>query len=175
MAVKTVDLILSAQWIITVEPNQVLIDHSVIVNDQKIVDILPTKNVDEKYTTSETENRVNLEDHVLLPSFINMHTHSAMTLCRSIVDDVDLQTWLEQYIWPVERKFVSPEFCQAGVEKACIEMIRSGTSCFNDMYFHPEITAKIADECGLRAAVGVPVINVETNWAASPQIAIEKV
>jgi len=170
---KKVQWILSARYIVPVVPEGEFENHSLIIDEGKIIDLLPTNKVNELYH-ADPENHLDLSSHVLLPGFINMHTHSAMTLARSIVDGVDLQTWLEKYIWPVEREFVSPEFCRAGVEKACTEMIRSGTTCFNDMYFHPEITAAVADHCGMRAAVGIPVINVATNWAATPQIAIEK-
>ena len=173
MSPKPVDSIVSAKWIIPVVPSVEYENHSLIIHEGKILDIVPTENVDDLYTA--TSERVELKDHAILPGLINMHTHSAMTLTRSIVDGVDLSTWLNNYIWPVERKFVSEDFCLTGVQKACIEMIRSGTTCFNDMYFYPEITASVADSCGLRAAVGVPILNFGTNWAETPEIAIEKV
>ena len=174
VCVMQVQWILSARYVIPIVPDGALENHSLIINEGKIVDLLPTSQVSGKYTAEE-ENHLDLKDHVLLPGLINMHTHSAMTLARCIVDGVDLHTWLEEYIWPIERAFVSTDFCRVGVEKACVEMLRSGTTCFNDMYFYPDVTAQVADKCGMRAAVGVPIINVETNWAATPQIALQKV
>jgi len=170
-----VALIASARWVVDVENEKVLDNHSVVVDDKGIIiDILPTSEITEEKYIVDDDHHVKLPEHALLPGLVNMHTHSAMTLFRSIIDDVPLHTWLEEYIWPAERQWVSEEFVQAGVEQAIVEMIRSGTTCFNDQYFYPDVTAKVADQCGLRAAIGVPLINVQTNWSPSPADAFKK-
>jgi len=99
-----VELIVSARWIADVENLRTLDHHSVVVNEGKIIDILPTSEVPSKYTVDEEHNVDLKSTHVLIPGLINMHCHSAMTLFRSIIDDVPLHTWLESYIWPAEQK-----------------------------------------------------------------------
>lgn len=86
----------------------------------------------------------------ILPSFVNMHTHAAMTLLRSYADDLELHEWLTQYIWPLEAQ-LSEEDIYHGARLACLEMIRSGTTCFNDMYWYFHGTARAVEESGLRA------------------------
>ena len=76
-------------------------------------------------------------DHVLIPGLINAHTHSPMTLLRGLADDLPLMTWLNQHIWPAEQRWVNPEFVRAGTRLAALGMLKSGTTCFNDMYFLP--------------------------------------
>jgi len=88
-----------------------------------------------------------------LPGFINTHTHSAMTLLRSYADDLKLQIWLEKHIWPMEAKMTEGDVYW-GARLACLEMIKSGTTCFNDNYWHLNGTLKAADESGMRAVIG---------------------
>lgn len=160
-----VEWIISARWVIPIVPQEILEDHSVIIDKEgKIVEVLKTELVEGKYVASK-EQHVVLPEHAIIPGLCNMHTHSAMTLLRSLVEGVKLQDWLGKYIWPSEVTWVSPEFVKVGVEKACVEMIRSGTTLFNDMYFYPDVTAEIANNCGLRACIGVPIINLPTNWS----------
>lgn len=87
-----------------------------------------------------------------IPGFINGHTHSAMTLMRGYADDMSLQEWLRQKIWPLEAR-LTEEDVYWGSKLACLEMIKSGTTFFNDMYWHPGATAKAASEMGIRAAI----------------------
>ncbi len=88
----------------------------------------------------------------ILPGLVNTHTHAAMTLFRSYADDMMLQEWLETKIWPVEQK-LTPDDVYWGTKLACLEMIKSGTTCFNDMYFHMDMAAKAVHEIGLRAVL----------------------
>jgi 5-methylthioadenosine/S-adenosylhomocysteine deaminase len=92
----------------------------------------------------------------ILPAFYNMHTHSAMTLMRGYADDIELHSWLEDHIWPLEKNLVE-EHVYHGTRLAALEMIKSGTVFFNDMYFFPYGTAKAADEMGMRADIA-PVL-----------------
>lgn len=110
--------------------------------------------------------RINLDSHVLLPGLVNMHTHSAMALLRGYADDLELNTWLRDHIWPAEQRWLSREFVRDGTELAVAEMLRSGTTCFNEMYFFAEVIAEVADVTGMRACVGSPIIEFETAWAS---------
>ena len=78
-----------------------------------------------------------LPRHVLLPGLVNAHTHAAMNLFRGIADDLQLDVWLEQHIWPREAQFVAPDFVYDGARLAAAEMLRGGVTCCNDMYFFP--------------------------------------
>ena len=95
----------------------------------------------------------------LLPGFVNTHTHAAMTLFRGYADDMDLQRWLSTKIWPAEAR-LTPEAVYWGTKLACLEMLRSGTTCFNDMYFHMDMAAKAVDEVGLRAVLSEGFIDL---------------
>ena len=131
-----VDILINARWVIPVEPDNVIYEHwSVAVNNGKIIDLLPSDEADIKYSAYD---EVNLDHHVLLPGLINGHTHAAMTLFRGLADDLPLSDWLNHHIWPAEQRWVNPEFVADGTRLAIAEMIRSGTTCFNDMYFFPD-------------------------------------
>ena len=158
-----VDTLIHARWIIPVEPQAVTYEHySLAIDGGKIIDLLPTELAQQKYQGTITEN---LQDHALLPGLINCHTHAAMTLMRGIADDLSLMDWLQQHIWPLEQKWMSEAFVKDGTDLAIAEMILGGTTCFNDMYFFPEITARQAIRHGIRAKVGLIVIDFPTVWA----------
>jgi len=95
---------------------------------------------------------------VLMPGLVNAHTHVPMTLMRGLADDLRLDVWLQGYMWPVEREFVSPDFVRLGALIACAELIRSGVTCFADMYFYEEDVAKATAEAGLRAVCSQTVL-----------------
>ena len=164
---KTVDLIIHARWLVPVLPkNTVLEFHSIVVHQGQILALLPQDKVKDSYTAS-TEQYYN--DHCLMPGLINNHTHAAMSLLRGLSDDLPLMTWLNDNIWPAEEKWVSDSFVEAGSELAIAEMIRGGTTCFNDMYFFPDATARVADKSGIRANLGMIVIDFPSAWAATPE------
>ena len=167
-----VDKIISATWIYTGEDqDKVLFDHSIVVSDQKIRDIQPTIKAHEMYEAEETYQ---LSDHILLPGLINAHTHSAMSLLKGYADDFQLETWLNDYIWPAESKFVNYDFVLDGSELAIAEMIKGGTTTFNDMYFFPEATAKAVENLGIRANIGLVVMEFPSNYANDPQEYLNK-
>ncbi len=150
---------------------QVLEDMAVVIEGEKITEVIPRSEARRRHADADF---VDLPGHVLLPGFINMHTHSAMTLLRGYADDLDLQTWLNRYIWPVEKKFIGPEFINDGTDLAIAEMLRGGTTCFNDFYFFPEITAKTAIRAGMRASIGLPILDFPTVWAGNADEYLEK-
>jgi len=167
-----VDTLIHARWIIPVEPEFVTYDHhSLVINGGKIIDLLPTELAKQTYQGKTTEH---LDNHALLPGLINCHTHAAMTLMRGIADDLPLMDWLNNHIWPLEQKWMSETFVKDGTDLAIAEMILGGTTCFNDMYFFPEITAKQAIHHNIRAKVGLIVIDFPSVWARNSDEYIEK-
>jgi len=138
--------------------------HACIILDSKIIDVLPVADVPGRY---QAQFEYNLPDHLLLPGLFNSHTHAAMSLMRGFADDYPLITWLEDYIWPAENTCVSSSFVQTGTELAICEMLESGVTCFNDMYFFPETVAKILDETGLRGCISGPILEFPSAWGQS--------
>lgn len=160
-----IDLLINARWVIPVEPDNTVLDHhSVVICDGKIVNVLPTVEAEKKYRAAET---IILGSHALLPGFINAHTHAAMTLFRGLADDLPLMEWLEKHIWPAEAKWVGSEFVADGARLAMAEMLKSGTTCFNDMYFFAEDVAQVAREVRIRASVGMIVLDFPSTYAQS--------
>ena len=159
-----VDLRIDATWVVPVRPEGVVLkDHAVIVQADRIVDVLSSVEADARYQPA-TQRR--LSGCVLLPGLINLHTHAAMTLLRGLADDLPLMAWLQEHIWPAERRWVSREFVLDGSRLACLEMLKGGITCFNDMYFFPEATVQAAIEAGQRVAAGIIVIDFPSNYAA---------
>jgi 5-methylthioadenosine/S-adenosylhomocysteine deaminase len=158
-----VDLVIEARWIIPVEPaDLVLENHCLVVDKGRIVAILQQADSDEKYAPRETKR---LHEHILIPGLVNLHTHAAMTLLRGLADDLPLQAWLSDHIWPAEAKHVSAQFVHDGTLLACAEMLRGGVTCFNDMYFYPKASAQAARRAGMRAALGLIAIDLPTSYA----------
>ncbi|MHB8253603.1 MAG: TRZ/ATZ family hydrolase [Acidiferrobacter sp.] len=158
------DLCIRAPWIIPVEPRgQVLRDHALLIKDGNIAAIVPQS---VPLTAATT---VDLPHHVLLPGLVNAHTHAAMTLFRGLADDLPLHQWLNEHIWPAEGRFVTSDFVRDGTALAALEMIKGGTTCFSDMYFFPDAVADIAVAAGMRAVLGLVVIDVPTAWARNPE------
>jgi 5-methylthioadenosine/S-adenosylhomocysteine deaminase len=154
---STPDLIAYGDYVLTMEPNQpVLEDGAVVVSADRIIAVGPRAEIDRQYVAKKT---ISGTGRVLMPGLINGHTHSAMTLFRGMVDDLKLMSWLNDYIFPMEGRFVTADFVRTGSELACWEMIRGGTTTFVDMYFYPDEIAGVVDRCGLRAVVAAPHID----------------
>ena len=167
-----VDLIIQARWIIPVEPDSVTYEnHALVIDDGRIIEILPSAIAEQKYQATTLEK---LHSHALIPGLINSHTHASMSLMRGIADDLPLMDWLQNHIWPLEQKWVGEAFVRDGTDLAIAEMIRGGTTCFNDMYFFPEITAHQAIHHGMRASIGLILIDFPSAWAENSEAYIEK-
>jgi 5-methylthioadenosine/S-adenosylhomocysteine deaminase len=167
-----VDLIIQARWIIPVEPDSVTHEnHSLVIDEGKILDLLPSSIAEQKYQPVTLEK---LDKHALMPGLINSHTHTSMSLMRGIADDLHLMDWLQNHIWPLEQKWVSEAYVRDGTDLAIAEMIRGGTTCFNDMYFFPEITAHQAIHHGMRASIGLILLDFPSAWAENSETYIEK-
>lgn len=162
---QTVDLCIEARWVVPVEPHGVVLEnHTVVVDKERIVALLPTAEARAAYAPRE---RSELGEHVLIPGLINTHTHNPMTLLRGLADDLPLMVWLQQHIWPAEAKVIGPEFVRDGVELAVAEMLRGGTTCANENYFFPDAIGATYRRMGFRATVGLPIIEFPTAWAKS--------
>jgi 5-methylthioadenosine/S-adenosylhomocysteine deaminase len=126
--------------------------------------ILGVGDVDAAYEPVET---IDCAGRVVMPGLVNAHTHAPMTLLRGLADDLRLDVWLMGYMMPVEREFVRPDFVALGTTLACAEMIRSGATCFADMYYFEEAVAEAAAAAGLRALCGQTVLKFPAPDAAS--------
>lgn len=167
-----VDTVVHARWVVPVEPDGVLWEHHALaIHQGRIVEILPSDNAAGRYRADEV---VRLDRHALVPGFVNAHTHAAMSLFRGLADDLPLMEWLNKHIWPAEAKWVSPEFVRDGTELAIAEMLQSGTTCFSDMYFFPEETARACHSAGMRAVVGLILIDFPTVYAQTPDEYLHK-
>ncbi|MBT4081128.1 MAG: TRZ/ATZ family hydrolase [Gammaproteobacteria bacterium] len=169
---QTIDTLIHARWVLPIEPaNTVLEHHTVAIEGGRILALLPTS---EAKTTFQAKQNFELNEHAVMPGLVNSHTHAAMSLLRGLADDLPLMTWLEEHIWPVEGQWVDENFVQDGTELAIAEMLRGGTTCFNDMYFFPEVTAHSAVECGMRAVVGLLMIDFPSAWGSGPEAYLQK-
>ena len=159
------DLIITARWIVPVEPSGVVLEeHAVVVRDGRILAVLPRADALAAYPTA---SRIDRPSHVLLPGLVNAHTHAAMTLFRGMADDLPLDTWLNQHIWPAEARWVTADFVRDGTELALLEMLQGGTTTCGDMYYFPDTVARAVADSGMRASVGMIVLEHPTVWAAS--------
>ena len=169
---KTIDTLISAKYILTVDKNNTQLDeHSIAIDDGIIIAIIPTAKAAQKY---QAKNSIVLDNHIVLPGLVNIHGHAAMSLMRGIADDLPLMTWLQDHIWPAEARCVSADFVYQGSLHACAEMLRSGTTCFTDMYFFPEEVARAAETANIRATVGLIMINFPSAWAQGPDEYLSK-
>jgi 5-methylthioadenosine/S-adenosylhomocysteine deaminase len=175
---RAVERLIRARWVAPVagaypgvDDGAILDDHAVAIDAGRIVAVLPWAQASESFTPAESIERM---DHLLIPGLINAHTHVAMNLLRGYADDQPLMTWLEDHIWPAEARWVSDGFVHDGSQLACAEMLLSGTTCFNDMYFFPDATARAAAAAGIRARVGLVVLEFPTAWAADADAYIHR-
>lgn len=174
-APQPVDLIVRGDYLLPmVKTGEVLKDGAVAVRGDVIVAVGPRAEVEAAY---RAETVLDGAGRVVMPGLVNGHTHSAMTLFRGMADDLALQTWLNDYVFPMEGRFVDPEFIAVGSELACWEMIRGGTTSFVDMYFYPEVIAGVVERCGLRAVIAAPHIDSPSpgfkGWEDSFAAAVE--
>ncbi|MEM4526050.1 MAG: amidohydrolase family protein, partial [Methanothermobacter sp.] len=125
---------------------------SVLIENDKIKEVSPS------ISPGGADKVINAQGKLLIPGFVNTHTHLSMTLFRGVADDLKLETWLNDYIWPLEAH-LNGEYCYAGALLGCVEMIKSGTTTFNDMYFYMDHVAEAVKETGLRAVISHGMID----------------
>ena len=162
--------LIEAQWIAPVRAaddtaDEYLVDHAVVVEDDRIVDVLPSAQARQRHPQAE---RITLPGHLLVPGFVNLHAHAAMSLLRGVGDDQPLSAWLRERMWPLEARLVDPQFVRDGATLAFAEMLLGGTTCVNDMYFFAEASVEAALAVGIRSAHGIVVVDFPTVYASAP-------
>lgn len=157
------DLILLPQWVVPVEPDGALANHAVVVQDGGILDVLPAEAAEARYDATQ---KVALPGHALMPGLVNLHGHAAMSLLRGMADDLPLMAWLNERIWPAEKQHVSEAFVRDGTLLAAAEMLSGGITCCNDMYFFPQAAGEAFLQAGMRATLGMIVLEFPSAYAS---------
>ncbi|MDH5767772.1 MAG: amidohydrolase [Nitrospirota bacterium] len=135
---------------------------AVAIKGTEILDVGNSEEIFKKYTPKTT---INGKGKVVFPGLINTHTHAAMVYFRGLADDLPLKEWLENHIWPAENKWLSPEFVSDAVELACLEMLKGGITTYNDMYFYEDAAGEATKRMGMRAVLGVGILDFPTKSA----------
>lgn len=169
---ENIDTLIKPRWLIPIEPADCVLEHhAVAVAGGRIVAIGPAAELSARYRPELTVER---PQHVLLPGFVNAHTHAAMTLLRGAAESPLFGTWLKDEVWPLEQRWMDAEYVRDGTELAIADMLTSGTTCFGDMHLFPEVAAQTASRAQIRASIGLPVIETPTSWAGSAGEYLEK-
>ena len=172
MPEENIDTLINAGWLIPVVPrNTVLRDCSIAIDQGKIIALLPTDEARQRFAPRQ---QYDLPNSLLIPGLINAHGHAAMSLLRGYADDQALHTWLNDSIWPAEKRWMSTEFVYDGAALAIAEMLLSGTTCFSDMYFFPDQTARAARSNGIKCQLAFPVLEFPSAWARDADEYIHK-
>lgn len=165
-----IDLLLTNAIVLTMDEDYSQYENgAVAVKDDSILAVGPSKELHGQY---QAKNTLDCGGKVLLPGLVNAHTHVPMNLLRGLADDLRLDVWLLGYMMPVEREFVDPEFVRLGTALACAELIRSGVTCFADMYYYEDQVAQATAEAGLRAVVGQSILKFPSPDAATYEDAL---
>jgi len=160
---ESADLVVEARWALPIAPAHILLDHhAVVVKDGKIAAIGPTAAMLARFEPCEHVVR---RSHVLMPGFVNAHTHAAMTLLRGLPVRTPLMPWLREIVGAAEQRWLSPDFVRDGTQLAIAEMLRAGITTFGDMYLFPEETARVASDARVRAVIGLPIAEATSAWA----------
>lgn len=157
------DIIIENAYILTMDPEKGDIENGVLVIENGIIKEIGSS------TESKADKVVDAEGNVVMPGLINTHCHAGMTLFRGYADDMTLQDWLENHIWPAEAK-VTEEDIYVGTQLACLEMIKSGTTAFADMYIHMDRVAQAVEESGIRAALSYGMIDFGNTEKADAEL-----
>ena len=172
MTPTKIDLLLNCKWIIPIVPeNQTLTDCAIAIDNGKIIGLLPQAEAARRFSAGKVQD---LDHHIVMPGLVNSHGHAAMSLLRGYADDLPLRSWLENHIWPAEAKFLSEEFVQDGTRLSIAEMIRSGTTCFADMYFFDEAIATEVRNSGVRSQISFTVLDFPTPYGKNADDYIHK-
>jgi 5-methylthioadenosine/S-adenosylhomocysteine deaminase len=153
---QRVDTRIDARWFVPIDRAGALAEHALLIDGEHIVALVPRAEADARFAARE---HIDLPDHAVLPGLVNAHAHGAMTLLRGIADDLPLDTWLREHIWPRESRHLSPEFVYDGTLVAAAEMLCGGTTCCSDMYFHADAAARAYLAAGMRAVLAAPVLD----------------
>jgi len=169
---QPVDLVVTARQVVTMDGARRVIENGAIaVTGTKIVAVGPAAEIAAKHPAKQRLDRPNA---ILTPGLINTHCHAPMVLLRGIADDLNLQDWLEKYIFPAEGKNVSEEFVRWGTRLAVWEMLRGGTTTYADMYYFEEVVAEETKKAGMRGVLGETVIRFPVADAKTPEDALKR-
>ncbi len=172
MAKKEFDLIIKGRYILPMDKQLNIVNNGfVVVDKNKIIEVGEISELDENYKAKEI---IDSGNSIVMPGLINTHTHAAMCYFRGMADDLPLDDWLNNYIWPAEAKYTNPEFISKAAELACLEMIKSGITYFNDMYLFEEAMVGIIEKSGIRACLGEVILDFPTPSCKTPKETIEK-
>ena len=167
------DLLLTNAILLTMDANLSLYEPgAVVIQGDHILAAGNEPDILQQYTAIQT---IDCQGKILMPGLVNAHTHAAMSLLRGLADDLRLDVWLMGYMMPVERQFVSPDFVRLGTRLACAEMIRSGVTCFADMYYFEDDAAQATAEAGLRAVCAQTVLKFPGPDARDYEEALENI
>jgi 5-methylthioadenosine/S-adenosylhomocysteine deaminase len=171
-APQPVDVVIANGIVVTMDATaRVIHPGSVAVRGASIVAVGPADQIARDYRSRET---IDARDRVIMPGLINTHTHAPMVLYRGLGDDLALMDWLQKYIFPAEAKTVSPAFVRTGTDLAALEMIRSGTTTYVDMYYFEEEIARATKRAGLRGMLGQSIIEFPVPDAKTPADALKR-
>lgn len=171
-APESINLLINARWIVPVVPaGRVFEDCALAIDKGVIKALIPQEEAQKRYVPEQT---LNLGNHLLIPGLVNAHGHAGMSLLRGYADDLPLKVWLDDHIWPAEGRWVSDQMVRDGTELAMAEMIKSGTTCFSDMYFFPEQAAQVAQQAHMRAQINFPILDFPSPWGQGPEDYISK-
>lgn len=161
--VNQADLIIRARWVVPVEPaGTSLGDHALVIGDGRILALLPQEEATRRFRAGSVVDRPH---HALLPGLVNAHTRGATSLMRGLGPGLPPAQRQQRHIGPAEARWLAPGFVRDGTRLAMLEMLRSGTTCFGDSYYFPDVVAALAVEHQMRASVGMLVSEQPTPWA----------
>ena len=163
---RQVSLVVTHATVVTMDAaNRVLTDGAVAIDGREIVAVGESGAIERDYRAAQS---IDAGGDVVMPGLINTHTHAPMVLYRGLADDLALMDWLQKYIFPAEAKTVTPDFVRAGTRLAALEMIRSGTTTYADMYYFEEEIARVTKAAGLRGVLGQTIIQFPVPDAKTP-------
>ena len=166
------DLIVKGKNLLPMDKTMAIIEDGLVaVSGNDIVAVGARNDLEKKYKAREV---IDVGNSIVMPGLVNTHTHAAMAYFRGLADDLPLKEWLAEHIWPAETKYVNENFVKKSSELACLEMIKSGTTAFNDMYFFADITALTARQANLRVMLGEGIIDFKTPSCDTPSQALDK-
>ena len=161
MKEKKWDFLLTADYVLLYEKGEFVVHpHKALGIKDNVIDF-----IGDSSPLLKAKKTYHFKNHLLCPGLINTHTHIPMSLFRGLADNIPLKQWLEEYIFPLENKFVNEDFVRVGSLLSAMELIRSGTTTFCDMYFYNQAIVQVADVSGLRGVIGVGIPSVEKDWS----------
>jgi len=160
---QTIDALICPRWTLRVEPEVIAEEGlALAIEAGRILAVLPVAEADRRYRPRIRHER---RTHALLPGLVNAHTHAPMALFRGFADDLPLEVWLRDHIWPAEARWVGPELVADGTRLAIAEMLAGGITCYSDMYFYADVAGAVTTELGMRAVLGMIVLDFPTGYA----------